>query len=408
MKKQTSAVMAIVFALMLSLSVVSCKNDEPNPDPNTQEIFEKYVKNGVIQATILREKLVLPENSYVLDGALTIEEGGELHLAAGSTIKANKGFDKYILVARGGKIFAEGTASKPITFTANATYANEANEGQGHWGGIIINGYAGISSPEGQVAEGKTEIDNAYVYGGSNDADNSGVLRYVKIEYGGAAKNEEVEHNGLTLNGVGSGTVVENLFILNSSDDAVEFFGGSVNVKNLLAINSEDDLFDFTQGYNGTLENCYGIWEEGFYSGEKDPRGVEADGNLDGNNKEYVRQSDFVLRNMTIDLRLVPKTDKTTDHGAFMDDVLKVRRGAKIRVENALITGKGAAEDLIDLTDGKSDAAEGCVINITNALTTPVFGKEVKASDASKHTIHVGTGNAGCDKGLFVWTGYQF
>lgn len=398
-----TALVAFLIA-SFSVAITACKDPEPNKEPKTD--IEKYVKDGVIKSINLREKLVLPKNTYVLDGALVVEDGGELHLAPGTIIKANKGFDKYLLVARGGKIFADGTAKEPIIFTANATYDDKANEGQGHWGGVIINGKAKLSAPEGQVAEGKTEIDNAYPYGGDNDSDNSGVLRYVMINYAGAAKNTEVEHNGLTLNGVGNGTQIENIYILNSADDAIEFFGGSVNVKNLLAVNPEDDMFDFTQGYIGTLENCYGIWEEGYYSGEKDPRGVEADGNLDGKNAEYVRQTDFTIRNMTIDLRLEPKTNKETDQGRFMNDVLKIRRGCKATIENALVKGQGVADDLIDLKDKRSNAADGCVINITNALSSKLIGKEVNAEDASKHTINIKEGNSGCPTTIFGWTGY--
>jgi hypothetical protein len=86
----------------------------------------------------------------------------------------------------------------------------------------------------------------------------------------------------LTLNGVGSGTKISNIYVYEGADDAVEFFGGTVNVSNFLAVNPDDDMFDFTQGYTGTLKNCYGIWEKGYVSSEDDPRGVEADGNLDG------------------------------------------------------------------------------------------------------------------------------
>lgn len=405
--KKLSVVFTVLLALVLCLGFVSCKEDKKQPDPKKNETFSKYVKDNVIKGAILREKLVLPKGSYVLDGAFIVEKGGELEIAAGTTIKANKGFDKYVLVARGGKINAKGTASEPISFTANATYDSKANAGQGHWGGIIINGYAKISSPEGNTAEGKTEIDNAYAYGGDNDADNSGVLQYVKIEYAGAAKNEEVEHNGLTLNGVGNGTVIENIFILNSSDDAIEFFGGSVNVKNLLAVNPEDDMFDFTQGYIGKLENCYGVWEQGYFSGEKDPRGVEADGNLDGKNKEYTRQSDFRITNMTIDLRLNPVENLESGKGHFMVDVIKIRRGCKATIENALIKGTGSAEDLIDLKDKGNDAQKGCIINVSNSLSAPLLGKEVNAADASEHTLNLAGGNSGCATDIFGWTGYN-
>src|SRR5690606_18790757 len=126
---------------------------------------------------------------------------------------------------------------------------------------------------------GSTEVNTAYVYGGSNVSDNSGELSYLILGNTGARSSADVEHNGLTLNGVGNGTTITDLYIYDCADDAIEFFGGSVNVNNLLAVNPDDDMFDFTQGYNGSLKNAYGIWEVGYTSSESDPRGIEADGN---------------------------------------------------------------------------------------------------------------------------------
>ena len=135
------------------------------------------------------------------------------------------------------------------------------------------------------------------------------MITYLILGHTGARSSADVEHNGLTLNGVGNGTKIENLYIFDGADDGIEFFGGSVNVKNLLVVNSDDDMFDFTQGYNGTLENAYGIWEVGYVSSESDPRGIEADGNLDGKFKDHPNQSNFTVKNMTIELKLAAVND---------------------------------------------------------------------------------------------------
>src|SRR5690606_38906600 len=127
-----------------------------------------------------------------------------------------------------------------------------------------------------------TEINDHIQYGGSNINDNSGELDYVIIEYSGANISDDKEHNGLTLNGVGKGTKISNIYVKDGADDGIEFFGGSVNVTNLLVVNSEDDMFDCTQGYSCTLKNAYGVWETDFKTDEGDPRGIEADGNHDG------------------------------------------------------------------------------------------------------------------------------
>ena len=192
---------------------------------------------------------------------------------------------------------------------------------------MIINGKAPISGSKTDKSDtALTEINNDYKYGGSAADDNSGSLTYVKICYAGARSTADIEHNGLTLNGVGNGTKIENIYVLESADDAIEFFGGTVNVTNLLAVNPDDDMFDFTQGYCGTLKNCYGVWERDYTSTEADPRGIEADGNMDGLYPDHLRQSDFKVENMTI----VNNAANTADNVDRMQDVIKIRRGAKL------------------------------------------------------------------------------
>ncbi len=117
----------------------------------------------------------------------------------------------------------------------------------------------------------------------------------------------------------------EYLYILESADDAIEFFGGTGECNQSLAVNPDDDMFDFTQGYSGKLKNCYGVWENGYTSTEADPRGIEADGNMDGLYPDHLRQSDFKVENMTI----VNNAANTMDNVDRMQDVIKIRRGAK-------------------------------------------------------------------------------
>lgn len=386
MKKFFLSIMTCA-ALLTAVTLTSCgdsNNDKPEP-PVTEDVLV-----GSISGT----KTLDANITYTITGPVIVEDGGVLNIPAGTQIKAKKGFSNYILVLQGGKIFAKGTADKPVVMTADIDNAQ-----QGHWGGLIINGKAPLSGPGGTT--GSTEINTAYIYGGTNAADNSGELTYLVLAYTGARSSADVEHNGLTLNGVGSGTKIENIYIPNGADDGIEFFGGSVNVKNLLVVNSDDDMFDFTQGYVGTLENCYGIWETGFKSSESDPRGIEADGNHDGNFPDHPGQSNFTVKNMTIDLRLAFNEDKTTQ----MQDAIKIRRGAKATVINALIKGTGSAGDLVDLTDGKGGAAEGTTISITNSLTNEP-ARLKNPVDATG--VEIKAGNTGCPTDIFAWTGYKF
>ena len=347
---------------------------------------------NILSGTLTGEQ-TLEAKEYILNGTVVIENGGRLNIPAGTTIKAREGFSSYLLVAQGGKLYADGTADKPIVFTANSTTPTS-----GYWGGIIINGKAPISGSNANKSDtGLTEIDNNYKYGGNVDNDNSGSLTYVKICYAGARSTADIEHNGLTLNGVGNGTKIENIYILESADDAIEFFGGTVNVTNLLAVNPDDDMFDFTQGYSGKLKNCYGVWESGYTSTEADPRGIEADGNLDGDYSDHLRQSDFAVENMTI----VNNAANTTDNVDRMQDVIKIRRGAKATITNALVKGSGGTIDLIDMNDSKGAGSASSSISITHTLN---FKNKL---NGTLNTFTEPTTNTGADASLFTWTGYN-
>ena len=246
-----------MFAMMGAMSLTSCSDDDDNNGGGDVEPGTSVELGGIVEGTMTLDA----SKEYHLTGTLVVPDGATLEIPAGTTIKAAQGFDKYILVAQGGKINARGTASNPIVFTADADDATS-----GYWGGLIINGKAPLSGASAGTV-GATEIDNNQPYGGTDASDNSGVIEYVKLLYTGARSSADIEHNGLTLNGVGNGTTINNVYIAEGADDAIEFFGGSVNVTNLLAVNCDDDCFDFTQGYCGTLSNCYGIWEAGRYQG---------------------------------------------------------------------------------------------------------------------------------------------
>lgn len=375
-------------SLFVGLAFTSCDKDDD--DDNGKETADNELSGSVTDTKTLDASV-----EYFLTGPLIVEEGGVLEIPAGTVIKAREGFSKYILVLKGGKINARGTAEKPVVIKADDESAAE-----GYWGGLVINGKAPLADPE---EVGSTEVSSAYVYGGTSANDNSGVLTYLVLGNTGARSSADVEHNGLTLNGVGNGTTIENLYIYDAADDGIEFFGGSVNVSNLLVVNSDDDMFDFTQGYNGTLKNAYGIWESGFSSGESDPRGIEADGNLDGNYATHPNQSDFTVENITFDLRLAHTSgDKTRE----MQDVIKVRRGAKATIINALVKGTGAVGDLIDLSDGKGTGNLSSSISLTNSLTNAFVGEEVKPAEATGAVVEAG--NVGCATNIFSWTEYQF
>lgn len=223
---------------------------------------------------------------WILDARVTVLPGATLTIEPGTIVKGATGTGANataLVVARGAKLNAEGTASAPIIFT---TVADEIQPGQikspnmdydqdGLWGGLIILGKAKISAKgdaEAIQIEGIPASDSNGLYGGTDNADNSGVIKYISIRHGGANIGEGNEINGLTLGGVGSGTVIENVEVIANQDDGIECFGGSVNITNALVWGQGDDAYDMDQAYSGTIDNFI------YIGGPNSDHGLELDG----------------------------------------------------------------------------------------------------------------------------------
>jgi len=186
---------------------------------------------------------------YELTGLVKIHTGAILNIEAGTTIIGNDG--AYIVVLKGATINANGTEASPITFTSKTAYNGGVAE-SGQWGGLTILGEAPTNQTDPHYEV--DEADPDFAFGGTIPADNSGVLRYVNILNSGSVIGTDVEINGLSLCGVGSGTVVENIAVVNSSDDGVEVWGGTVNMSYLTIVGAEDDSLDLDFGYSGTVD----------------------------------------------------------------------------------------------------------------------------------------------------------
>lgn len=233
---------------------------------------------------------------YILEGRIAVLDGVTLIIQPGVVVKGEAGTGANataLLIARGAKLMAEGTASQPIIFTAESdkimpgqiVSPNMDETITGLWGGVLVCGKAKISASNstGDVSEVQIEgiptSDANGLYGGNDDADNSGVLKYISIRHGGSNIGAGNEINGLTLGGVGSGTVIENIEIVANQDDGIEWFGGTVNVTNAISWNVGDDGMDTDQAWSGTMSNfviitpsghCFELdGPEGTYNGVK-------------------------------------------------------------------------------------------------------------------------------------------
>jgi len=197
------------------------------------------------------------DRDYLLDGFVFVNDGQMLTIEPGTVVRGRTGqgsLASALIVARGGKIIAEGERNRPIIFTAEGDdlEGSVPVEARGLWGGLIILGNAMINTPSGEdLIEGIPISEPRGVYGGFDDDDNSGILRYVSIRHGGTNIGEGNEINGLTLGGVGRQTMIDYVEVISNADDGVEFFGGDVNCQNLLVAWCGDDAFDMDQGFHG-------------------------------------------------------------------------------------------------------------------------------------------------------------
>ncbi|MCF8365081.1 MAG: hypothetical protein K9H16_04830 [Bacteroidales bacterium] len=245
---------------------VSDNNDQTDDATGVMNVVEEITVINVT-SNITTDQTWESGKIYILTTRISVESGATLIIQPGVIVKGEAGTGANataLLIARGGKLMAEGNADSPIIFTS---IADEIEPGQiaspnldpslnGLWGGLIVLGNAPISADAESVQiEGIPPSDQNGLYGGSNATDNSGVIKYVSIRHGGANIGEGNEINGLTLGGVGSETIIENVEIVANQDDGIEWFGGTVNVKNAIIWNAGDDAVDTDQSWGGTLDN---------------------------------------------------------------------------------------------------------------------------------------------------------
>lgn len=293
--------------------LTACGDDNNTPDEGAGGGETSYELNKNIEKNTELEA----GKTYTLSGGIHVNNGATLKIPAGVTIMAkHDDVVDYILVEQGAKIDAQGTASNPIIMTSEKKEA-------GAWGGIHICGKAHTNAEGGK---GSSEIGGA-PYGGNDEADNSGTLRYIRIEYSGYAFDEEHEANGFTFYGVGSGTTVEYCQAYKGSDDGFEFFGGSVNLKYVAATSCSDDSFDWTEGWNGKGQFMVAYQEAASTLGYDCDCLMECDNN--GKAFAATPVAHPVLANLTL-----------IGNGGTKQGV-RLRAGTQVELYNTLITGKG-------------------------------------------------------------------
>ena len=341
---------------------------------------------------------------WTLKGYVYVTDGAKLIIQPGTTIISDVAEKGALCIERGAQIIAEGTATKPIIFTSGKAVGERS---PGDWGGIIILGKAKTNRSSEPTIEGG--IGRAF--GGTNDADNSGVLKYVRIEYAGIAAMPNSEINALTLGGVGSGTVIENVQTVYANDDAFEFFGGTVNAKNLYAYATADDDFDFDFGYTGTITNGVAKRDPQFVDSGDAGNGVECDNDGTGSSAQPVTHPKL------LNMILVGPNVSTALSNHNLG--LRFRRATQFTMKNSVVWGwmKGGlslesnetaqfVKDGVSAFEGNSVGTFNPTLNFISKATTILTSEQLKTLALSKNNKEITTATVDLDKPIWIngWT----
>lgn len=387
---------SILLALVAVIITGDYVSSQSNVNCRTRDGFEKPI--CVVTGRLTTNQTFDPGSYWVLRGAVFVEEGATLTVDAGTEVFGEYATNGALIVARGGKLEANGTADEPVVFTSDQPVGQR---GRGDWGGLIINGRAPLNVPgvcvdanyeESELVsyDSKSRADSQNlaaavstggaagftrtlggtlprssqigcgravgegdtgVYGGDDPNDDSGHLYYTRIEFAGTEFSPDNELNGIAFQGVGRGTEVDYVMVKANKDDGMEFFGGTVEVKHTICHLIADDSYDWTDGWTGK-----GQFMIALQSGDDADQGIEADNNADNNN--LIPRSNPSLYNLTL------IGDPDTDQGSESDTGILLREGTSATIRNFIVIGFKEASIDID--------SEASFDQITNVTATPM------------------------------------
>lgn len=375
---------AILATAILSASLVGCGGSSNSSVSNGDKSAENFCINDVctLEGNITENLTLTADKEWRLNGFVTIGTGNvnladeaavAAAKAAGVTLTIEPGVHVkafntgVLLVTRGSKIEAEGTAAAPITFSS---IEDEDFDGEGEWGGVVVQGFApqygagntGACFGSGTVCNVAGEGgDGIGIFGGNDKADNSGTIKYVRIAEAGRVAGPNNEINGLTLQGVGHGTTVDYVQVHNNLDDGIEWFGGTVNVTHAVLTNNDDDDIDFDEGYQGNIQ--YAIIrknpEKTTPTGSNDPRGIEAN----SSDEDYVVATQGAVANVTIVGSEVNKVINSKGDG--LQPGMRLRGSLTARIYNSAVLNFDDCVRIDDSDHDNNDATDKIVSNVT-------------------------------------------
>lgn len=329
-----------------------------------------FAQDVILQGDITTNTTLTADKTYLLRDIVRVQAPAVLTIEAGTTIYGENATKGSLIIKPGAKIIAEGTPLKPIVFTSEFTKPGSAQTPTyGDWGGVIILGNAPINVPGGTATiEGPGDS-----FGGNNPDDNSGILRYVRIEFPGIAYSLNNEINGLTFGGVGRGTVVEYIQVSYSGDDSYEWFGGNVNCKYLVAYRGWDDDFDTDFGYNGKLQFLVAL-RDSEIADQSSSNGFESDN--DGSGSLNTPRTAPTWYNVTL---VGPQPELNSSYNSLFKRGMHLRRASQNKIYNSIIMGWPTGLYL-DGTTLINDAIAGNTF-LKNSI---IAGASKKAVDTTK------------------------
>ncbi|MEY4571131.1 MAG: hypothetical protein RLZ10_324 [Bacteroidota bacterium] len=305
----------------------------------------------------------------LLQNKVYVKNNATLTIAPGTIIRGDKATQGTLIITRGAKINANGSSAQPIVFTSNEAAGNRA---PGDWGGLVILGLArnnqpgGVANIEGIVPTTDTQ------YGGNFDNDNSGTLKYVRVEFGGIALEPNKEINGITFGSVGSATTVDYVQVTSSGDDSFEWFGGTVNCKHIIAYRGLDDDFDCDFGFRGKVQFALSIRDKDLSDAPGDSNAFECDNDAAGSNAQPLTRP--IFSNVTL---VGPKGNGSISLpvGEKFEKAFRLRRNSAVSVLNSLVTGweKGLSIEGAPVVDNVNGDTMVFVNNLLTNFATPTW-----------------------------------
>ncbi|GHT77664.1 hypothetical protein AGMMS50262_19280 [Bacteroidia bacterium] len=401
MRMKTIRQFSLILAACAAIFLTGCNSNDDTPptggENNDEQILfgpnQTQIGNGMKMFQI-KQSHTIKKGVYTLVGWIYVEEGATLTIEPGTIIKGtNKSYDgreaaqgSSLVIMRGAKIMAQGTPAQPVVFTsAQPAGQRKASD----WGGIILCGKA-KNNLTTMTIEGGVEAD----HGGNDDNDNSGILQYVRIEYGGYPYAVDNEINGLTLGSVGRGTTIDHVQVSYSGDDSFEWFGGAVNAKYLIAYHGWDDDFDTDNGFSGKLQFLLGV-RDSRIADQSNSNGFESDNNASGSTSEPITSA--VFSNVTL-IGPMGQDAAFANNKSYIDGyswgensgirtgifqaAMQIRRHSRINCFNSVATGYPVG--LMLSNDGRGDtqgAANSGLLKIKNVYFA---GMGLLGADADK------------------------